>query len=265
MSETIEQRAAIKFCVRLKKSFTETKQMIDMGFGKDVLSRTTVYTWYKRFKDGRQSLGDDERSGRPSTAVTDDNEARVRALMARDRHMSIRMIADELNLGKDSVATILKEKMHRRKVCSRICSAFPHTRTEATSRRFLSRFYRKLRCGSKLLDLNCYRRRKLVLPIWPFDKTAVVRVAQSGRSETSESAPTKIQSENHAHRVFWCQRVNSSRVRASEWNCECYILRRGLKTSQASNSARAARVQGGWIVESVGWQCAGAFCEHCQA
>lgn len=45
MSETIERRAAIKFCLRLKKSFTETKQMIDMGFGKDVLSSmTSVYT-----------------------------------------------------------------------------------------------------------------------------------------------------------------------------------------------------------------------------
>lgn len=56
MDEKFEQRAAIKFCVKLKKSFTETRKMIDAGFGEGVVSRTTVYTWYKRFKDGRSSL-----------------------------------------------------------------------------------------------------------------------------------------------------------------------------------------------------------------
>ncbi|KAL3281282.1 hypothetical protein HHI36_004495, partial [Cryptolaemus montrouzieri] len=63
---------------------------------------------------GRESLEDDERSGRPSTAVADEQEARVRALLDQDCHMSLRMLADELNMSEDSVALILKEKMNRR-------------------------------------------------------------------------------------------------------------------------------------------------------
>lgn len=124
MDEKFEQRAAVKFCVRLKKSFTETKKMVDAGFGEGVVSHTTVYTWYKRFKDGRTSLEDDERSGRPTTAVTDENETRVRALLKQDRHMSLRMLSDKLNISKNSVGMILKEKMHRRKVCSRFVPHF---------------------------------------------------------------------------------------------------------------------------------------------
>jgi hypothetical protein len=80
--------------------------------------------FYKRFKDGRISLEDHERSGRLATAITHENEARVRALLNQVRHMSLRMLADEININKNSVAMILKEKMHRRKVCSRFSLIF---------------------------------------------------------------------------------------------------------------------------------------------
>jgi hypothetical protein len=93
------------------------------AFGEGVVLCLTVYTWYEWFKDGRISL-DDERSGRPTTAVTDENKARVHALLNQDRHMSFRTLADQLNISKDSVAIILKEKMQRRKVCSRFVPHF---------------------------------------------------------------------------------------------------------------------------------------------
>ncbi|XKL67568.1 hypothetical protein PGB90_003059 [Kerria lacca] len=124
MDEKFEHRAAIKFCYKLKKTFAKTKKMIDSAYGEDVVSHTTVYTWFSWFKKDRESLEDDERSGRPSTTVTNENEARVRALLKQDCHMSLRMLADELNMSKDSVALILKEKMNRRKVCSRFVPHF---------------------------------------------------------------------------------------------------------------------------------------------
>ncbi len=73
--------------------------MIDDGFCQGVVSRTTIYTWHKLFKDGRQLLEDNERIGQLSTAVTDENEARVLALQMKDHHMSIRMLAGELNIS----------------------------------------------------------------------------------------------------------------------------------------------------------------------
>ena len=51
----MEQRASIKFCVKLGKTFTETLDMLRKAYGDQILSRTTVYEWFKRFKEGRES------------------------------------------------------------------------------------------------------------------------------------------------------------------------------------------------------------------
>jgi len=41
----MEQRIAIKFCVRLQKSFVETYSMIQQIFGDDIAFRSTTYKW----------------------------------------------------------------------------------------------------------------------------------------------------------------------------------------------------------------------------
>ncbi|KAF0718345.1 protein GVQW3-like, partial [Aphis craccivora] len=64
MSEINEQRVCIKFCLKLGKNATETYTMIKTAFGDDSLSRSVIFEWFKRFKDGRQSTKDDPRSGR---------------------------------------------------------------------------------------------------------------------------------------------------------------------------------------------------------
>ncbi|KAL3275625.1 hypothetical protein HHI36_020378 [Cryptolaemus montrouzieri] len=77
----------------------------------DIITSVLPVTYAEADKNekGRESLEDDEGSGRPSTAVTEENEARVRALLNQDCHMSLRMLAQELNMSKDSVALILKK------------------------------------------------------------------------------------------------------------------------------------------------------------
>jgi hypothetical protein len=50
----------IKFCVKLKKNATETFEMLESAYGDECLSRTGVSEWHKRFKEGRESLQDDE-------------------------------------------------------------------------------------------------------------------------------------------------------------------------------------------------------------
>ncbi len=49
----------IKFCEKFQKSFTETFALIRTAYGDDVF-RTSVHMWFKRFKDGRSSIEDDE-------------------------------------------------------------------------------------------------------------------------------------------------------------------------------------------------------------
>jgi hypothetical protein len=46
----MEQRAAIKFCVKLKKTVTETLEMLKSAYGEECLSRTSVCEWHKMFR-----------------------------------------------------------------------------------------------------------------------------------------------------------------------------------------------------------------------
>jgi hypothetical protein len=73
----IEQCVCIKFCVKLDKSATETLEMLREAFGDHFLSRTAVFERHSRFKAGRVSVEDDERSGRPSTGKTTDNVEKI--------------------------------------------------------------------------------------------------------------------------------------------------------------------------------------------
>ena len=62
-----EQRVAIKFCVKGGKSAVETIELINKAYGSAAMSRANVYWWYARFRDGREDVTDDARSGRIHT------------------------------------------------------------------------------------------------------------------------------------------------------------------------------------------------------
>ena len=64
-------------------------------------------------------MKDDARSGRPSTARTDENVESVRRLLTEDRRTILQMIADGLNIGKETVHRIVTEDLGKRKTCVR--------------------------------------------------------------------------------------------------------------------------------------------------
>ena len=61
---TLEERSAIKFCFKLGKKATETYGMLQTAFGASCMNLASVFEWHKRFKEGRESVRDDERCGR---------------------------------------------------------------------------------------------------------------------------------------------------------------------------------------------------------
>ena len=63
-SDTLKERYAIKFYFKLGKYATETYGMLQTAFRPSCMNRTSVFEWYKRFKEGRESVRDDERFGR---------------------------------------------------------------------------------------------------------------------------------------------------------------------------------------------------------
>ena len=62
--DTLEERYAIKFCFKLGKNATETYGMLQTGFRPSCMNRASVFEWHKRFKEGTESVRDDERGGR---------------------------------------------------------------------------------------------------------------------------------------------------------------------------------------------------------
>ena len=95
MQENIEQRYANKFCVKLNKSATETFASLTEAYRDATLSRTMVFKWHKAFKEGREIVEDDPRSGRPISSTNDQNVEMVRAVIAKDRRMSVRVTAGQ--------------------------------------------------------------------------------------------------------------------------------------------------------------------------
>ena len=75
--------------------------MINAADGNQTLSRSNVFRRYGRFRDGREDIEDDPRSGR-STECRNDNNVEISQLLLQNRHFSLRMLADEVNIGKDS-------------------------------------------------------------------------------------------------------------------------------------------------------------------
>jgi len=59
------QRCAIKFCVKLNENVTETYEKLRKAYGERALSRTWDFRWHNAFLDGRESVEDEPRCGRP--------------------------------------------------------------------------------------------------------------------------------------------------------------------------------------------------------
>ena len=115
MKNLKEQRFAVKFCVKLGKSTTETFAMLNTAYGDVAMKRATCFRWHKRFKNGRLSVEDDKRSGRPSTSTDDPYIDEINTLVRANRHLTVRELAEECGILVGSCHHILTEelKMHR--------------------------------------------------------------------------------------------------------------------------------------------------------
>lgn len=124
---SFKQRAAIDFCVKLGKTFTETHQKVQNAYGDDCLSRTQVHEWFGQFKSGRETLDDDERSGRPRTGLSEENIEKVREFIKNNKKSSVKVIEMELGIPQTTAYRILTEVLGLKKVNSRFV---PHKLTE---------------------------------------------------------------------------------------------------------------------------------------
>jgi len=83
------------------------------------MNRKQCYEWFKRFKEGRMSVGENPRLGRPSTTTNDDYVDRVRDVIHGNRHLTVREAADEVDISIGSCHQIFTEKFQMRHVSAK--------------------------------------------------------------------------------------------------------------------------------------------------
>ena len=81
-------------------------------------SRSLVFKWHKRFKDGRKSILDDKGRGRrpiigPALVTS------VEQFVNQDRRVTIREIAAEMGMSYGSAWTVLRDHLEMTRVCAR--------------------------------------------------------------------------------------------------------------------------------------------------
>jgi len=118
MSELeLEQRTNIKFLVKLGKNGNEIREMLMQVYGDNAMKKTAVYKWVKRFSEGRESVTDEERSGWPTTSRTEENNTKIRQIVHENSRLTVRSIAEQVNIDGEIVRKILTEDLDMRKVC----------------------------------------------------------------------------------------------------------------------------------------------------
>ncbi|XP_043064448.1 uncharacterized protein LOC108100612 [Drosophila ficusphila] len=98
----------------------QQKNTTQKAYGDAVLSRTRAFEWYKAFQEGRKILEDMPRSGRPSTSLTDTNIDAVKEFIFENHHVSLREIAQVLNISHESIRTILTDRLGMKRVAARL-------------------------------------------------------------------------------------------------------------------------------------------------
>jgi len=114
----MEQTANIKFCFKLGKTAAETVELMRQVYGDNRSSRAEKFKWYARFKSGVEMTEDEARPGRPFSVHNEELIAKVRKQIEEESCVTVRMMADEFGVNRETICQILVEDLGKRKVAS---------------------------------------------------------------------------------------------------------------------------------------------------
>ena len=83
------------------------------------MNRASVFERHKRFKEGRESVRDDERCGRSKEVRTPELIGQIKNFMDKDRRVSIETISAQFDVSVGTVHTIIREELKMRKICAK--------------------------------------------------------------------------------------------------------------------------------------------------
>ena len=95
-SDTLEERYGIRVSFKLGKNATEMYGMLQPAFGASCMIRASVFEWHKRFKEGRESVRNDERCG-------SSKEINTIELIGQRLRVRVTMLRFQGSSGRDSI------------------------------------------------------------------------------------------------------------------------------------------------------------------
>ena len=114
----VETRAVIKFFFLplQAKAPKEIHAILTATLGKHAPSYATVKNWVTQFKRGDFSTCVVPRPGRPETVTTPEIIDQIHELILEDHRISAKSIAEQLDISREGVGSIIHEDLELRKL-----------------------------------------------------------------------------------------------------------------------------------------------------
>ena len=93
--------------------------MFKRAFHDSCMNHSRKFELFGRFKNGRTSTANDDRSGRPSTSTTPSKVEQVRAAVNQDRRRTIHDLCAEVVFGYGSCQRILTEQLNMHRIAAK--------------------------------------------------------------------------------------------------------------------------------------------------
>ena len=88
--------------------------MLEKAYGIRAMKKSQIYEWYRRFKNGQESVNDEKRNGRPASVISR-HVTEIRQLLELNR----REISCKVDCNIGTVHDILHNKLNMKRVCAR--------------------------------------------------------------------------------------------------------------------------------------------------
>ncbi|KAK7575531.1 hypothetical protein V9T40_011817 [Parthenolecanium corni] len=200
-----EIRATIRFLTARGETAIKIYRQLCETYGEGCLDISRVRRWRRQFIEGRTSVDDEARSGRPSDSVTDAHIERVRQLLKEDSRLTLSELRSKMPIdcGRTSIRTIVYDKLRYRKLSARwvpkLLTDVHKNQRQGAALEFLSRYEAE---GVDLLE-------RIVTgdETWVYHYTPEQKIQSMQWCAPGEPAPKKAKTERVTAKimatVFW--------------------------------------------------------------
>jgi hypothetical protein len=112
LNANLKEHICVKFCFKLRKTASQTHDMLKTAFSDNAMGRTQTFECFFRFKSRETSVEDCEHSGCPSIADTQENVEKVCRIVIEDQQSTISETASRLGLLYETCQQILTEDLN---------------------------------------------------------------------------------------------------------------------------------------------------------